>query len=105
MALRQGHLVRRQFVVRMSGTKQPYRFGWIPKKSSLAADKTKTTPLRAHRPSQQDQARKEKGKRVGLARINILGGVPVVSMFGVNLIKCQHLKSCLTPIYCGRLNW
>ena len=40
-----------------------------------------------------------------LARINILGGAPVVSMFGVNLIKCQHLKSCLTPIYCGRLNW
>ena len=29
----------------------------------------------------------------------------VVSMFGANLIKCQHLKSCLTPIYCGRLNW
>ena len=40
-----------------------------------------------------------------LARINILGGAPVVSMFGANLIKCQHLKSCLTPIYCGRLNW
>ena len=40
-----------------------------------------------------------------LARINILGWAPVVSMFGVNLIKCQHLKSCLTPIYCGRLNW
>ena len=40
-----------------------------------------------------------------LARINILGWAPVVSMFGVNLIKCRHLKSCLTPIYCGRLNW
>ena len=24
-----------------------------------------------------------------LARINILGGAPVVSMFGANLIKCQ----------------
>ena len=22
----------------------------------------------------------------------------------VDFIKCQHLKSCLTPIYCGRLN-
>ena len=33
-----------------------------------------------------------------LARINILGGAPVVIMFGANLIKCQLLVSTSTAI-------
>ena len=34
-----------------------------------------------------------------LGYIDILGEARMVSMFGVNFIKCQLVKLCLAPIY------